>query len=348
MNISTTDAQGLYTKQLIEVYKESIQPTEFLGTFFTPVEKSSLELSIEVQRGFEKIAVDVERGSDGNRNNFSKSTEKIFIPPYYREYFDMTSLDLYDRLFGSTEITDAQFADLINNGVEKMQELVNKIKRTYEFQRSQVLETGVVTFEQGPVGSIDFKRKAGSLVDVGGDYFATTTDPFGVFAKGCVFLRTVGKSAGAVYNAILGETALNDLLTNAKFIERQDLTNMRLDAVREPVRNSVGAAYRGRITAGSYLVDLWTYPQYYQDANGVMQPYINAKKVIMIPDAPNFKMGYAAVPQLLSPGQQIRKGAFIFSDYMDLKKKTHEFHVESAGVPIPVAVDQIYTFKAVS
>src|ERR1017187_8822852 len=105
-SISTTDAKGLFTNTLIDVYKEKIKSTNFLRSFFPTVESPSLEVSIEVQRGFEKTAVDVVRGTDGNRNTFSKTTEKIFIPPFYREYFDATQLQLYDRLYGATEIGD--------------------------------------------------------------------------------------------------------------------------------------------------------------------------------------------------------------------------------------------------
>ena len=104
MNISTTDARALFTKMLVDVYRERTTPTSFLRSFFKVKEGRTKEVSIEVQRGTEMIAVDVERGTEGNRNKFSKSTEKIFVPPYYREYFDATDLDLYDRMFGTGEI----------------------------------------------------------------------------------------------------------------------------------------------------------------------------------------------------------------------------------------------------
>jgi hypothetical protein len=68
MDISVTDARGLFTKMLIDVYQERIKPTAFLRSFFPSETSPTKEVAIEVERGFEKIAVDVFRGTEGNRN----------------------------------------------------------------------------------------------------------------------------------------------------------------------------------------------------------------------------------------------------------------------------------------
>jgi hypothetical protein len=346
-SIQTTDAQGLFTKKLIDVYKEKIAPTGFLRSFFPTVESPTLEVSIEVQRGFEKTAVDVVRGTDGNRNSFSRSTEKIFIPPYYREWMDATQLQLYDRLYGATEINDAIFAAYINSVADSMMELQNKIERSYEVQCSQVLETGIVTLVSQD--SIDFKRKPASMVDPGaGNYFANAaTDPFAQLEAGCKFLRQVGKAGGAVFNALIGATALNDLLANVIFLKRQNLFNMALDVVTAPQMGPTGATYHGTLTCGSYKVQLWAYPQYY-DLSGTSTPYLNDKKVTLIPIKPNFKLAFGAVPQLINPGTLPKMGAYIIGEYRDEWNKAHKMDICSAGVAIPTAVDQMYTLQAVA
>ena len=48
------------------------------------------------------------------------------------------------------------------------------------------------------------------------------------------------------------------------------------------------------------------------------------------------------------PGQPVKTGAYIISEYREEKEKTHEFHIESAGVAIPTAIDQIYTMQVVA
>lgn len=348
-SISTTDAQGLYTNKVIAVYKERISPTSFLRSFFPSVETATLELSIEVQRGTEKIAVDVVRGTDGNRNQWTRSTQKLFIPPYFREYLDITQLQLYDRLYGATEINDAIFAQFINDTTDKVVQMREKIERTYELNCAQVLLDGIVQLQSGI--NIDFKRKAGSLVDLNGSggYWATNNDLFAQIEAGCKWLRTNGLVEGTVFNLILGETAATHFFNNTVFKSRQDYFSMKLDNILPPQQGAVGQTYLGKITAGVYTVNLWAYAQFYDHpTTGVKTPYIDPKKAILLPQAPNFKMGYAAVPQLLEPGIMPVKGAYIISEYTDKKAKTREIHVESAGVPIPTAVDHIYTMKAVA
>lgn len=358
MSISAADIRGVFTKTLVDVYRERIAPTEFLQNLFPSVTVPTKTTSIEVERTGERVAVDVVRGTEGNRNTFNRSTEKIFEPPYFREYFDLTELDLYDRVIGSQgNANKPLFTALVNEGAERLGRLVDKIRRAKELQCAQVLESGVVTMSQGVTASIDYRRKAASIVDLGaGNYFANNVDPFAVFENGCNFLRKTGKSADGVFNAILGSQALTDLLANTKFTARQNLFNMALDAVQGPVKNGAGATFHGTITAGSYKVQLWAYPQFYDlntgtDAAPVWTPtlYWNTKKIAMFPIKPRFKMVHCAVPQLIgSPGQLPAQGEYVMQEFLDERMAKHILDVQSAPVPIPVAVDTIYTVQVVA
>lgn len=347
-SISITDAKGLYTAKLIDVYRERPKVQNFLRSFFPSVISPTLEVSIEVQRGSEKVAVDVMRGDDGNRNQWTRSTEKLFIPPYFREKFDATKLQLYDRLYGATSIDDSIFAALINDVVDHQLECREKIERAIEIQCKNVLETGIV-LNAGTGTSVDFKRKAASIVDPGaGQYWATgSVSPFDQIEAGCVFLRTVGRMQGGTFNMILGATAKADLYKNTTFLNRQNLFNLKLDDMQPPQRNAVGAAFHGQMSCGNYLVNVWTYPEYYQDSNNVMQPYINPKLAIIIPENPRFKIAFGAVPQVVQPGAMPVMGEFVFTDYVDVDKRAHYYDIESCPLAIPTAVDTIYTLKAV-
>lgn len=346
-SISTTDARGLFTKMLIDVYKERISPLAFLRSFFETKESATKFISIDVQRGTEKIAVDVERGTEGNRNTFSRTTEKIFEPPYFREYFDATELDLYDKLYGlDGEIPAEIFSQLVEDVAEKLRLLTDKIERAYELQCAQVLETGIVTLQSGT--NIDFKRKAASLVDNSGSPWSGAGNPYTQLEAGANFLRQVGKSQGGVVNVIAGSAAFSALLDNATVKARADIRNFSLDSIRSPQRNSVGAVLQGEIAGGSYLFRIWTYPEFYDNASGTSTPYINPKKIILLPEAPRFKLAFAGVPQLLTKGGPVKRGAFIFGDYIDDRNDKHVFDVKSAGVAVPVAVDQIYTTQVLA
>lgn len=351
--IKTQDARGLFTKALIDVYKEMPTPTSFLRSFFETKESSTLEVSIEVRRGTEKVASDVLRGTDGNRNEISRSSEKLIVPPYYREYIDATQLDFYDVLFGgaSQTIEASTFADYVGQVAEDLKMLQDKIDRAAELQCAQVLETGIVTLNNGT--NIDYKRKAGSLVDLGGgNYWDAAINPLTSIEAGCKFLRTTGKAQTHVFNMIIGDLAFGALLNNSDFKDRANLRRVSVVDLSMPSKQAeaIGGVFHGEISAGPYRVRLWTYPEYY-DVSGVSTPYVNQKKAEIIPDNPRFKLAYGAVPMLRRDQRNAEfpefikqtKGAYVIGNYVDPRAETHIFDVKSAPLAVPVAVDQIYT-----
>lgn len=353
MNISTTDARGLYTKKLVAVWKERSINQKFLESFFPTGANDvtdSYEISLVAQRTTEKIATDVIRGTDGNRNKFDRSTEKIFVSPYYREYFDQTSMQLYDRTFQASEVTDNQLIRLINDTADHAMEVQAKIERRLELQRAQILISGIMTMTQG-VGQITFNRKAGSIVDLtgAGGYFAANSNIFAQFAAAGKWLRQNGKVSTYRFSAILGETAIADLYANTIFLGRQNLFNMKLDSIAAPIVKAEGGVYHGTLTAGPYTIDIFSYPNFYDNAGGTSTPFFDPKYVAIIPSSGfGAKTVYAACPQLLDPGQAPIRAKFLLNEFTDEKKKTREFHIESAGMPVLIGVDQVYTMKAVA
>lgn len=354
-NIAIQEAQGQFTKAVMAVYKERVPAPSFLRSFFPSAAPSASRLiSVFVQRGSEKVAVDVARGSSGNRNQWSRSTEKMFEPLYYRENFDLTSLQFYDRYWGAAKdgsISDAVLATLINSTVENQMELVAKIERAIEVMCAQIFKTGkIVSFNGGNGIEVDFKRKAGSIVDPGAYWGTNTTDPFEQLENGGIFLRQYGKMSGNVINAICGREAINALKKNTIFQDRQKMFSTSWDNVQTVQKTATGAAYHGWIEAGTFIVNLWSYPEYYQDPdnNNAMTPYIDEKYVVLLPNNANFHTAFAAPPQVVEPGNAPKVGQFIFSDWISPDKKSHVYEVESCPLPVPVAIDQIYTLKAVA
>lgn len=351
MKLSTTIARAEFTNALIAVYKERKAPTSFLRSFFKVVIKGTFALSIAVQRGSEKIAVDVERGTDGNFNKYTRSTEKIFVPPYYSEYFNINELEVYDRLFTDSDIEASVFADFMATVIEKMRDLQALIERAYELQCAQIFTTGIVELEGV---NIDFKRKAGSLVDLGaGNYWDDTgVDPITSITAAGNWLRTEGLFGGSTLDMIMGTDVINVLLDNAKVIDRAKFVQYGMDRITTPQAGAVGQTFHGEISAGSFKVRLWSYNQYYdkKQSNGtyVKTPYLDPKKVIIIPEGTEFILGFAAVPQLPSVGGGIKKGPYIFKDYVDQKETNHSMECRSAGLAIPVTVDGIYTIDVLN
>lgn len=346
MSLPLQQSRALFTKMTVEVWKEKITPQMFLRSFFTEKESLSKQISIEVRRGTERVAVDVERSSNGNRNTFSKSTEKIFVPPYYYEYLTANDHRLYDVAIGMNHETG--FAQLTQELAEDLLELQYKIERAYEKQCAEVLETGIVQLQSGT--NIDFKRKAASLVDVSGSNPWTTggNNPITDIKNGCDFLRQTGKMSGGIVNMIAGDEALEALLNNDTFQARSDIKDFDLAAMKLPQVEAVGGVFHGVLSAGSYSVRVWSYPEVYEDSNGNVQSYINPKKIVLLPAKTNFVLSYAAVPQLIDGNSVPQQGAYLVQEFFDDRKTAHEISIKSAGVAIPVAVDQIYTAQVVA
>lgn len=347
--IQTTDALGLFNKTVTAVYKERNTPTGAIRALFTEKVVPTLEVDIFVQRSKEKTATEVPRGTDGNRNDFTKSSEKLFVPLYFREFFDMTKLQLYNALFNAQQIDSQLFAAFVESVTDNIIMCQEKIERSIEKMGADVLTTGKIYDKDGNT-YIDYGRKAESFTDAGaGQYWATSgVNVFNQIQADCDFMRKVGKAPGGVFNLFLGDTALADLLANDVFQKRQNLFNMSLDQVQGPVRDAVGSAFHGIITCGSYKIQLWSYPQFYDNAAGVSTPYLDPKKYILLPLQPKMQTVYAAVPQLLEPGQSPMVGKFVFGDYVERRSKSRVLDVESAPICIPIAVDQIVTRKVVA
>jgi hypothetical protein len=348
MNIPVTEARNVFTKTLIDVYKERIEVPSFIRSFFASKEYSTKYISLEVQRGGEKVAADVLRGADPNMNTFSKSTEKVYEPPFYYEEFRLNELDVYDMALGATNTSTGYMSQFIDTAADKLLELRKKIERAYELQCAQAFTSGIVTVNNGD--NIDYRRKAGSLVDLGsttGYWTVSGKDIFADLQDACVFIRKSGKVFTHEFDAILGEDAADEMFKNSVFLSRQNLFNMKLDSIAAPQKNSTGGVYHGSLTCGSYRVNIWTYPQFYEASNGTMTPYIDPKKVIVVPSQNSglYEVSFAAVPQIIKPGQAPVKGAYMINEFMDERKANHSMSIKSAGLGVLKAVDTVYTMK---
>lgn len=350
INIPAIQARPLFTQMTVAVYRERMKAMNFLRSFFINDETVTKLISIEVQRGFENVAVDVYRNSEGNRNTFGKSTQKTFEPPYYDEFLELTSLDLYEMLFLSPSVTDEVFAAFVSMVADKMIVITDKIERAYELQCSQVLIDGIVQLKSGD--NIDFLRKADSLVDLGaGNYWdGAAVDPNTVLETGCRFLREVGKSSGGVVNVIMGSAAFAAMTNNTIVKGRKAyIKDYAFDRLTPPQRDSTGGSFHGEVEVGAYSARIWSYPEVYNHpVTGVITDYIDRKKIVMLPEKPNFKLAFAAVPQLVDEGTMPKKGAYLVQEFKDPRKASHVVDIRSAGLAIPVAVDQIFTAKVLA
>lgn len=357
MSIALEQHAGEFTQAVVDVYKEEVPTPSFLKNFFTPVTTTTKYVDVRVQRGTEKISVDVNRGGDGIRNKFSLASQKLYLPPFHNEYFDATALDTYDNMImngGSPELMGSTVRDI----GEKLQMLRDKINRAKELQAAQVFETGIVTMVNGD--NIDFKRKAASKVDAGatGGYWTTTTSTIEAqLVAGGDFLRQTGKSPVKEIDAIMSSDAWINLKASDYFTDSANYNQVSLLSINRPIADASGAAYHGQITAGSYIINIWTYDEEYINAAGSSTRYFSEKQVIMLPSAgTRFVMAHAGLPKVIHDPSRVEFPTYItnvaseFGIYnrVDEKQFAHYFGVMSAPVAIPVSVDRIYTLQVIA
>lgn len=357
MAIPVQQARNIFTQNLIARWNElrELAPKGFLRSFFKQTTTDAKYVSIEVMRGTEKIAVDVLRGTDGNRNTFSKSAEKIFMPPFFHENLDMTEFDKYDIMFGqdASSVNVGTIDSTIQQALDKLVVLRHKIERAYELQAAQVFTSGIVSISAGD--NIDYKRKAASqVVNTPAEYWkVSTVDPREQLKSAANFLRIVGKAGSGIFDVILGSKALTDLLSNP-FIVNDKIKDIKLVDLQMPQVSAGGALLHGQLSAGSYIFNLWSYPEYYDNISGVSTPYIDDNYVFVLPNTGlNLKFAFAGVPSIVKDTRNEEfpelitsvAGDYVIGNYIDVAKKKHVFEIMSAGLAVPVSIDRIYSSK---
>ena len=356
--IPITEGRSVFTNVILEQWDElkELQSKSFLRSFATKKTSSTLEVSIEVRRGTEKVAVDVLRGTNGNRNAISRSTERIIVPPYFKEYIDITELQHYDRLFGvnaTGTISANMVTTLIQGALEQIGIVKKKIERAYELQVAQVLESGIVLLNTSD--NIDFKRKAASMYDAtaAGYFNNPNVDPETEFIRAAEFLRKTGKSTDGVFNVIMGSNVYPAFKQNPFIKEKNYNTNIKLIELHMPQANAEGGVLMGQYSAGSYLFNIWTYPEFYEDSTGTMVPYIDENQAIFLPvQSLRMVLAHGGVPAVFKSetgqpaGIVSMEGDYVVNSFIDEEGMKHVFNLQSAGVVVPVSIDRIYTLIA--
>lgn len=348
VTLSSSIARSQFSKAVVATFKQETVVKSFFRSWFKPVQKNTDTLSYSTVGLREWVAKDVERGSQGNRRTYSLSKENIVLPPYYNEYSDITKMSGYDLLYGKSSDSNvdvSEIKDLMVDSVEALIENRKTIERAHELQCSQALLTGVVVPYVG--NSYNFGRSAASLVQLVGARLwsaPTTCTPLDDLVDGATFLRTVGKATGGTFDVIMGEGAFINFLNsnqvkNTAEVRRYELTNITIAAA-----TATGGVFHGDVSWGSYRFRIWTYPSAYESSTETYTEYMPDNKVIMLPENPKFEFMFAGIPIMDENGKiTMVKDQFVIQQFIDTRRKTNEFTLESCGLAVLKAKDQCYT-----
>lgn len=358
MGLTLNQHKENITKKVIGRFSDSVAPKSGLSVWFPSETSTSKQVSIEVERNRALIAVDVKRGTEGNLNTFENGTEKVYVPPFYKERFNFADIDVYERTFGAGSNPGVNdYASMLRTAGSKLNVLRNKIERAKEKQRAEALQTGIVTMVNGD--SVDFKRQADSLVDLGaGNYWdAADTNPITDLEEGIKFIRQEGKSGSRSYDVIMGASVLGAFMNNAKIKESADLRHIKvLEIGTTRFEDATGLNFHGRLSLKNGNVDIWTYDDFYEDADGNNSEYISDNNVVLLPRDFVGKHAHAGVPAIIRDKQNAEfpewisqvAAEYYINNYVDARAASHMFEIMSAPLAIPFSVDRVWTAKVLA
>jgi len=361
MSISLINHSNTIVKKIAGKFEEVIPVRSGFAGWFPEETTPTLLVSVEVQRDTDLIAEDVVRFTEGTKNKYTKATENLYQPPYFKLDYDFNRDNVYMTSIAQANILDNPTINQIitMNAYKAVEKNRNKIIRAIRKQQADVLQTGIVTVASGD--NVDFRRKAASMVNVstgpGAKYWDDVTSlPIQDIGYGLDFLRNVANSGGSAVNVVMRTKALNALLQtnymkdNGKNILQQI---QRVNVGMPQFDGMSGFALHGQIASGDFAVNIWTYNEKYTDKNGAIQYYLAENLVVMIPDDFKGKTVFGGLPTMVQtnvngtpsavPG--IVEAPYLIRPYADLKTLSSTIELTSAPLVIPFTIDKIYTMQ---
>lgn len=358
MPISIQEHSKNIASAVVGKFVEDIPVRGGFSGLFPSETAPTLYVDIEVERDNDLIAVDVMRFTEGNKNKFSRHTEKKFQPPFYKEDYDFSRDDIYltTAALGVTNAVSANKA-IAQNALKNVMKNKKKIQRAILKQQADVLQTGIVTVKNGD--SIDYKRKAASIVDLtAGNYWSNAgAKPLDDLANGMKFLREVGNSNGGTVNVVMRTAAYNAMMQTTQMKETADFRRVERVNIGFPeFSEASGMALQGQVAAGDFVVNLWTYNEKYTNDAGTTTYYLANSNVVMIPSDFVGKTVFGALPSMVEttiggvstmiPATVERD--FLLRGYVDEKTISSTLELTSAPLVVPFSVDKIYTMKVIA
>jgi len=302
------------TQKMISAYNQSAPPTLFLsGRFQSPAENfyNSEEVEIDIERDDEDVAWVVTDLSTGYRfNSTDDYTNKKFKPPIFKEAFALQSHDLLGRSPGDNPYADVAYqAKAILRSFKNFRRLEAKIRRSVEWQASQILQTGVVTLIDGSgdaLYTIDFAPKATHFPTVGTAWSAASP----TIVADLISLDSVIRddSLSDPDMKIFGEGSFEAAMDNSDFRGRFETRRADLGTIGPMRLVGSGGQFRGIIDVGNYRSEIWTYNgRYKHPQTGVKTKLVSDNSVISLASGGRMDATFGAIPRFVPPDARVMR-----------------------------------------
>lgn len=358
MAISLVNALGTFTKKVESLVTIKPEVDSLFRSFFADSISAAEGCDFEVIRSGRTVFNDVDINSEPVITKLDKSSRKIFIPPAYNPAVQLSAIDAFQRVAGSSEyVNDRDFVALVDKVAREMQHNIDAMERTEELLCSKALTTGVVTTKHGD--DVDFKRRAASIIayNAAHGWDVDTIDPSLIMIQGAKFMAQYGMiNYSDMINVFVGEEAALAFENNPIVQKKADIRNFNgVIEVAPGVRMGKGATPIGYYKTGGYNFRIWTYAGKYKHPDtGVETSFLDPKKIVMLPTSQDFKMFYGGVPAWNGsvsgfgrlPG--IQKGKRVFYQGEDEMRVQKIYGFRTRPLPILREVDKVFTAQVVA
>ncbi len=334
------------------------KPSMFLANLFKKRQLKGIKVELQgrVVKGY--YSVDVKLGTGGRYNSLDEYSKRDFVVPEYNDIASLTEEDVFKAQFGQTEYDQVgSVINAINDGQEIFSD---KQRRAEEKQASDALFQGKIVLAGG--NKIDFNKKETHKKSVSEAKWDTETgDPISVIKDLISLCMSDGRISTSEWNIIFEDNGLNAFLGNAKVKSNGNWNEgIKRTDINMPVELTPGAMFHGRISVGSYLVNVWSYnekytvPVGYDFANeGEEFGYIPKGCAALLPMNPNFLRYYGAINNTnapASPGIGGNKLELIEAeqlpyayDILEDGSGVTKYGVKSRPLCVPVEIDSFAT-----
>jgi len=340
----------ILTRKAVETYEDRVVPTNFFTSMYgrkTPTEQ--LILSYDIKRKLERVAVDVAPGTGPkNIRKLEPFTNKEYQAPAYDEAFEFNANEFKKRAFGQTSYTPiqkaARFIEFVNKSWNESTEM---IERAIELQCVNALLDGKLTLSNGD--EIDFNQKSSHQI-TGTDWTIVGNNILANLQTGLDLIRSDGKGTGDVF--VGGKSMIEGILSNTTIKDRADIRRIDSVNISRPAFNDAGAAFHGLLTVGSYTIELWSYPQSYEDAADATQDYLGDKQSILMDSRARMDLNFTGIDRFTSGNVEgtmlagiplVESSMVEFFPYSVMDKYGFNIQtgVESHPLAVPVAIDKV-------
>jgi len=305
---------GTGTIKMIRAYNQSAPPTLFLsGRFQSPPENfhNSEEVELDIERDDEDVAIVITDLKTGYRfNSTDDYTNKKFKPPVFKEAFALQNTDDLKRSPGDDPFEDVEFqAKSIKKSFKNFRRLEGKIRRSIEWQASQILQTCTVTLYDDTgtaLYTLDYLPKATHFPNAG----VAWDNANATIAADLQSLDNVIRNDGLddpdmkIFGELSFEAAMEDSDFRARFeTRRADLGN-----IRRMRRVGNGGIFRGVVDIGNYSSEVWTYNGRFKDPQtGLKVKFVADDKVISLVSAARMDATFGNIPRFVPPDRRVLK-----------------------------------------